>query len=140
MATTENELQDLLADLLCEDASHVSTFTDAGIMTNNKGVVVTFESGAEFQVTIVQSAYVDDDDDDEDEDDEMHACGACGQLVDDDGDEIDGSPHDCPLDDTFVPTAAQADTLSIPTGLRDADGNAASPVHHDVAVIAAHRA
>lgn len=27
------------------------------------------------------------------------ACGACGQLLDADDREIDGSVHDCPLDD-----------------------------------------
>ena len=33
----------------------VQTFDNAGIMTYNKGLVITLPDGTEFQVTIVQS-------------------------------------------------------------------------------------
>ena len=33
----------------------VATFEDAGIMTRNRGLVVTMDDGEEFQVTIVRS-------------------------------------------------------------------------------------
>ena len=37
------------------DNCRVRTFDEAGIMTNNKGLVVRLASGEEFQITIVQS-------------------------------------------------------------------------------------
>lgn len=38
-----------------------------------------------------------------------HACGACGQLITDaNGLEIDGSPHDCPIDDTADTAPSEA--------------------------------
>ncbi len=37
------------------EGCRVRTFEDAGVMTYNKGVVVTLPDGSEFQVTIVQS-------------------------------------------------------------------------------------
>ncbi len=33
----------------------VATFEDAGVMTMNRGLVVTMDDGAEFQITIVRS-------------------------------------------------------------------------------------
>ena len=33
----------------------VATFEDAGIMTMNRGLVVTMDDGAEYQITIVRS-------------------------------------------------------------------------------------
>lgn len=33
------------------------SFEDAGVMTNNRGLVLRMDDGAEFQVSIVQSAY-----------------------------------------------------------------------------------
>ncbi len=33
----------------------VQTFEEAGIMTNNKGLVVRMKDGSEFQMTLVQS-------------------------------------------------------------------------------------
>jgi len=33
----------------------VATFEDAGIMTRNRGLLVTMDDGEEFQVTIVRS-------------------------------------------------------------------------------------
>jgi len=72
----ETELQDALKMLLEEiaymdaddrgqfgvpdelaDIENVITFADAGLMTNNAGVVLKLGDGSEFQVTIVQSRY-----------------------------------------------------------------------------------
>ena len=64
-AMTETKLQEILAQLAFEGgedgeallpgAEHSGTFEDMGIMTRNKGVVIRFEDGSEFQVTIVRS-------------------------------------------------------------------------------------
>ena len=55
----EQEMEMTLADVLHEadglDLARVVTFADAGIMTNNAGLVVRMKDGSEFQITIVQS-------------------------------------------------------------------------------------
>lgn len=63
---TEAQLEQSLADLLseCSDVyelesalapERVRTFADAGVMTYNRGLVLGFANGAEYQVTIIQS-------------------------------------------------------------------------------------
>ena len=62
---TEDTLQDGLMELISEAAddsfgigwedARVRTFEDAGVMTYNKGLVITLPDGSEFQLTIVQS-------------------------------------------------------------------------------------
>ncbi|MCR9292065.1 MAG: hypothetical protein NXI32_05050 [bacterium] len=68
---TEEKLQNLLRDLMSaeeiglneDDVNDLAgelqgkarTFSDHGVLTNNKGIVVEFEDGSEFQITIVQS-------------------------------------------------------------------------------------
>ena len=62
---TEEDMQNALAQLLspwddygtdinCE-VLKVRTFADAGVMTYNKGLVITLPDGSEYQLTIVQS-------------------------------------------------------------------------------------
>ena len=70
----ENELQDALKTLLEElkfmddedradvgldsdltDIAETRTFDEAGVLTNNAGLVVRMADGSEFQITIVQS-------------------------------------------------------------------------------------
>jgi len=51
---TEKRLETKLATLL-ERWAEVATFRDAGILTDNKGLVLSFPNGQEFQVTIVES-------------------------------------------------------------------------------------
>jgi len=41
--------------------SGVSTFQEAGVLTRNKGLVVRLQNGAEFQITIVQSALAEEE-------------------------------------------------------------------------------
>lgn len=63
--TTSEDLTDALADLLAaeelaielspEPLTCVSTFRDAGVLTTNDGLVLTFADGSEFQLTIVRS-------------------------------------------------------------------------------------
>lgn len=53
---------------------YVRSYEEAGLLTMNKGLVVTLESGDEFQVCIVQS-YHSPNQDDEDADDEQKFCG-----------------------------------------------------------------
>lgn len=55
--TTAADVEDvLLATILDEDlARRACTFEDAGIMTTDRGLVLTMADGTEFQVTIVRS-------------------------------------------------------------------------------------
>lgn len=59
---TERELREIVADGLCEYlgasgdvSSRMDSFAEAGLFTNNEGLVIRFSSGAEFQLTIVRS-------------------------------------------------------------------------------------
>jgi len=52
---TEKRLEMKLATLL-ERWAEVTTFREAGVMTNNRGLVVAFPNGQEFQITIVESS------------------------------------------------------------------------------------
>ena len=51
---TEKRLETKLAALL-ERWAEVTTFRDAGVLTDNRGLVVAFPNGQEFQITIVES-------------------------------------------------------------------------------------
>jgi hypothetical protein len=51
---TEKRLESKLAALL-ERWAEVTTFRDAGVLTDNRGLVVAFPNGQEFQLTIVES-------------------------------------------------------------------------------------
>ena len=61
---TEETLQDALKELItegydtyevCWENLQVQTYEQAGVMTYNKGLVITLPDGSEFQLTIVQS-------------------------------------------------------------------------------------
>ena len=62
---TEDTMQDGLMELIAEatedsfgigwEEAWVRTFEQAGIMTYNKGLVISLPDGTEFQLTIVQS-------------------------------------------------------------------------------------
>lgn len=52
---TEKRLETKLAKLL-ERWAEVATFRQAGVMTSNRGLVVAFPNGQEFQITIVESS------------------------------------------------------------------------------------
>lgn len=62
---TDTDMQNGLTQLITGDWGYgtevnwenlrVQTFDNAGIMTYNKGLVITLPDGTEFQVTIVQS-------------------------------------------------------------------------------------
>ena len=60
----ETTLQDSLRELItegydsvdiCWENLRVQTFEEAGVMTYNKGLVITLPDGSEFQLSIVQS-------------------------------------------------------------------------------------
>lgn len=55
----ELDIQTILAELLLEEGpeglTDVRTFEEDGVLTYNKGLVITTEDGSEFQITIVQS-------------------------------------------------------------------------------------
>ena len=36
------------------DGANVDTFADAGVLTNDAGLVVTLDDGSEFQITVIQ--------------------------------------------------------------------------------------
>lgn len=55
----ENELETLLAEVLQDpdtapEIRRVETFEDAGLLTDNRGLVVRTADGGEFEITIVQ--------------------------------------------------------------------------------------
>ena len=61
---TEETLQDGLRELItegydsyeiCWENLRVQTYSEAGVMTYNKGLVITLPDGSEYQLTIVQS-------------------------------------------------------------------------------------
>ena len=61
---TEATLQDALMELItegydsyemCWENLRVQTYEQAGVMTYNKGLVITLPDGSEYQLTIVQS-------------------------------------------------------------------------------------
>ena len=62
---TEDTMQEGLRELIAEAAddsfgigwedARVRTFEQAGVMTYNKGLVISLPDGSEFQLTIVQS-------------------------------------------------------------------------------------
>ncbi len=59
---TEKSIEEMLKDACTEwelnfmpHVKDVCTFEEAGILTNNNGVVIEMVDGTEFQITIVQS-------------------------------------------------------------------------------------
>ena len=61
---SEETLQDALKELItegydsyemCWENLRVQTYEQAGVMTYNKGLVITLPDGSEYQLTIVQS-------------------------------------------------------------------------------------
>jgi hypothetical protein len=67
------------------DVRRCDSFAEAGVMTNNHGLVIRFKDGSEFQVTVVQSRgpspdYLDADGTLEDVEAEPAAkCPGCGE-------------------------------------------------------------
>jgi hypothetical protein len=51
---TEKRLETKLAQRL-ERWAEVQTFREAGVLTNNRGLVLSFPNGQQFQITIVDS-------------------------------------------------------------------------------------
>jgi len=52
------DFEELLAAIADDDELHVdsgTTFERDGVLTNNRGVVLTLSDGSEFQITIVRS-------------------------------------------------------------------------------------
>ena len=59
----EIDLQDLLKNLFYEEEEKVKsvyTFSECGLLTRDNGIVVRFQNGDTFQLTIVQSEYGSD--------------------------------------------------------------------------------
>jgi hypothetical protein len=58
--TTAEEFEGALVEVLQDDADRwgvldLRTFADAGVLTQNAGLVVRLDDGSEFQVTVVKS-------------------------------------------------------------------------------------
>jgi hypothetical protein len=51
----ETKLARLIERRIERAGGHVTTFHDAGVLTMNRGLVVTLPNGQEFQLTIVES-------------------------------------------------------------------------------------
>jgi hypothetical protein len=56
---TEQEVREWLAGAIMEadEDACTRTFAEAGLFTNNEGLVLRFASGAGFQLTIVRSKW-----------------------------------------------------------------------------------
>lgn len=54
---SEHDVIDQIGEMLygIEEITRICTFEEAGLMTNNKGLVIRYDDGTEFQVTVVQS-------------------------------------------------------------------------------------
>ena len=52
--TSESEFEDLLVEMgdECDKVSSTRTYKDAGMLTNNAGVVFHLDDGSEFRVTV----------------------------------------------------------------------------------------
>ncbi len=84
----ERKIEKLLRDLIWAESDegetpvdNIEDFVQAGICTNNRGLIVRFQDGSEFQLTIVQSAEPDED---EDEPDDTVVCLNCGTRLNQD--------------------------------------------------------
>jgi len=53
----ETKLAALLERRLEKSGGEVTTFHDAGVLTMNRGLVVSLATGQEFQITIVESTH-----------------------------------------------------------------------------------
>lgn len=58
----EDELQDFLSIEWADEIISVDSFSSMGILSSNRGLVITLDNGAQFQLTIVQSSEVKDED------------------------------------------------------------------------------
>jgi hypothetical protein len=65
MMDAEREFEKTLSDALEEvfEVFEIMSFENAGLMTGNAGLVIRMDDGSEFQVTIVQSVFADEDED-----------------------------------------------------------------------------
>lgn len=63
----EQNIETLLVDQFCQNpnVARVETFEASGVLTRDSGVLVSFESGDEFQITIVQSMRGDNEEEEE---------------------------------------------------------------------------
>lgn len=52
----ETKLLDLFDRLLSDRGGRASTFEEWGVLTNNRGLVLTLPNRQEFQITIVESS------------------------------------------------------------------------------------
>lgn len=54
---SEHDVSDQICEMLygIDEITRICTFEEAGLMTNNKGLVIRYDDGTEFQVTVVQS-------------------------------------------------------------------------------------
>lgn len=54
---SEHDVSDQICEMLydIEEITRICTFEEAGVMSYNKGIVIRYEDGTEFQVTVVQS-------------------------------------------------------------------------------------
>lgn len=54
----KQQIEGMLQDLIMEDGDEIArieTFADAGLLTNDRGLVIHSADGSEFQITIVKS-------------------------------------------------------------------------------------
>ena len=69
MATTAKDVQEILMTMLDDgdNVRRIDSFSEAGLLTRDKGVVVSMKDGSEFQISIIQSLRADVESDDDEE-------------------------------------------------------------------------
>lgn len=50
----QNELYEILIPAMGADVEDVYTFEEAGILTEEKGVILRFQNGQEFKITVTE--------------------------------------------------------------------------------------
>lgn len=54
---SEHDVTDQICEMMygTEEITRICTFEEAGVVSYNKGIVIRYEDGTEFQLTVVQS-------------------------------------------------------------------------------------
>ena len=51
------DIMELMRELLEDEGLEVARYEEAGLLTDNEGLVLQAEDGSEYQITIVQSRW-----------------------------------------------------------------------------------
>lgn len=92
--TVEQMMLDALVEYDEADViRRIENFVDAGVLTTDRGVVVLFKDGSEFQISIVRTSAASTSA--EQEEDELVECEGCDREYEADDIGTDGLCDDC---------------------------------------------